>query len=50
MGVNHADIFQYPGKGRDSVRIESKKRYGQGLFVADFTHLPKPACGQWPAL
>ncbi|KAF6829458.1 mixed-linked glucanase, partial [Colletotrichum musicola] len=32
-----------------SVRIQSKTKYKKGLFVADFSHLPKPACGAWPA-
>lgn len=53
MGVNHKDVLNNTdpnGKGRDSVRIESKARYTHGLFIADFTHLPKPTCGVWPAL
>lgn len=53
MGVNHKDVLNNTdpnGKGRDSVRIESIDRYTHGLFIADFTHLPKPTCGLWPAL
>ena len=50
IGVNHAKSLDPNGKGRDSVRIESKKLYTHGLFIADFKHLPKPACGLWPAL
>ncbi|KAL5890222.1 hypothetical protein ACKVWC_005432 [Pyricularia oryzae] len=37
------------GKGPDSVRLESKARYQQGLFIADFSRFPKPVCGSWPA-
>jgi len=50
IGVNHASTLNPKGKGRDSVRIESKALYTHGLFIADFKHLPKPACGLWPAL
>ncbi|EGX96811.1 endo-1,3(4)-beta-glucanase, putative [Cordyceps militaris CM01] len=49
LGVNHRDILDPKGKGRDSVRIESKQLYNYGLFIAEFTHLPKVTCGVWPA-
>ncbi|EON96991.1 putative mixed-linked glucanase protein [Phaeoacremonium minimum UCRPA7] len=49
LGVNHRDIFNASDKGRDSVRLESKNSYNHGLFIADFTHFPKPTCGVWPA-
>ncbi|KAK0745223.1 hypothetical protein B0T21DRAFT_281819 [Apiosordaria backusii] len=35
--------------GRESVRIESKNSYSKGLFIAEFSHLPKAVCGAWPA-
>jgi hypothetical protein len=35
--------------GRSSVRLESVNTYNSGLFVADFSHFPKQACGAWPA-
>jgi len=35
--------------GRPSVRLESKKSYNKGLFIADFAHFPATACGAWPA-
>lgn len=38
------------GLGRASVRVESVASYGEGLIVGDFTHLPPPQCGIWPAL
>ena len=50
LGGNHADKFNANGKGRDSVRLESQSSYTHGLFIADFTHLPQPVCGSWPAL
>ncbi|TQV99080.1 endo-1,3(4)-beta-glucanase [Cordyceps javanica] len=49
LGVNHRDVLDPKGKGRDSVRIESKKLYNHGLFIAEFTHLPQVGCGVWPA-
>jgi hypothetical protein len=35
--------------GRNSVRLESVNTYNSGLFIADFSHFPKQACGSWPA-
>lgn len=49
IGVDHAVATDPLGKGRNSVRIESKKLYNSGLFIATFTHLPAPVCGAWPA-
>jgi hypothetical protein len=37
-------------KGRDAIRVESKDIFNHGLFIARFSHIPKPACGSWPAL
>jgi len=36
------------GGNRKSVRIQSKKTYTQGLFIADFYSMPH-GCGVWPA-
>lgn len=36
-------------RGRASVRLESKKSYTHGLFVADLAHVPQQSCGIWPA-
>ncbi|KAK7923030.1 hypothetical protein PG985_007101 [Apiospora marii] len=36
-------------RGRKSVRVESRESYNHGLFIGDFSHLPKPTCGTWPA-
>lgn len=49
LGVDHATILKADGKGRNSVRIESKQMYKRGLIIADFTYLPPAKCGQWPA-
>ncbi len=46
VGVDHAT---QPPHGRNSVRLESKKSYNSGLFIAKFSHFPQPACGAWPA-
>ncbi|KAI5462403.1 concanavalin A-like lectin/glucanase domain-containing protein [Mariannaea sp. PMI_226] len=35
--------------GRPSVRLQSAITYNHGLFIARFSHLPKAACGSWPA-
>ncbi|CAG8919436.1 unnamed protein product [Penicillium salamii] len=35
--------------GRNSVRIESKKQYDEGLFIFDIIHTPF-GCATWPAL
>ncbi|KAI8816132.1 concanavalin A-like lectin/glucanase domain-containing protein [Fimicolochytrium jonesii] len=37
------------GRGRKSVRLQSKKTYNQGsLIIADVAHMPV-GCGTWPA-
>ncbi|KAL2269221.1 hypothetical protein VTJ83DRAFT_4067 [Remersonia thermophila] len=44
------DSTTIPGdEGRSSVRLESHNTYNKGLFIADFSHFPKAACGAWPA-
>ncbi|KAL7622982.1 hypothetical protein AAE478_006661 [Parahypoxylon ruwenzoriense] len=50
IGVDHTSGNYDPnGAGRKSVRLESKNVYNHGLVIADFSHLPKPVCGSWPA-
>ena len=40
---------KYPtGRGRPSVRIETKTRYSSGLFIYDIDHMPTGP-GSWPA-
>lgn len=47
MGVDSTNAAS--GRGRDSIRISSKKSYNHGLFVLDLAHMPAGACGTWPA-
>ncbi|KAJ5083867.1 hypothetical protein NUU61_008446 [Penicillium alfredii] len=49
LGVDHNTTLTPSGKGRDSVRIGSKKYYDKSLVVADIAHMPGAACGSWPA-
>eukprot|EP01039_Chlorochromonas_danica_P011075 gene11075-12334_t len=46
IGVDYQNVAS--GRGRDSVRLESKDRYTHGLFVIDLMHMPH-GCGTWPA-
>ena len=34
---------------RDSVRVESKFTFDNGLLMLDFTHMPPADCGVWPS-
>ncbi|KAI0391204.1 glycoside hydrolase family 16 protein [Xylariaceae sp. FL0594] len=38
-----------PPKGRQSVRLSTRKSYTRGLIIADIAHQPAQACGAWPA-
>ncbi|CAG8891979.1 unnamed protein product [Penicillium egyptiacum] len=50
LGVDYATKLDPNGnKGRDSVRIGSKKYYDQSLVIADIAHMPGSTCGTWPA-
>lgn len=49
IGVDHTTTLSPSGKGRDSVRIGSKKYYDHSLVVADIAHMPGSICGSWPA-
>ncbi|KAF2098069.1 glycoside hydrolase family 16 protein, partial [Rhizodiscina lignyota] len=51
VAVFGADGFNtiYDNSGRSSIRIESKKSYTHGLFIADISHMPGSLCGIWPA-
>ncbi|KAF5876585.1 putative endo beta- protein [Botrytis fragariae] len=50
MGVDSKTVLNPSGPGRNSVRIESKKSWTHGLFIADLGHMPGGACGSWPAM
>lgn len=47
LGVDYQTVN--PPGGRQSVRLESKKTWTKGLFIADISHMPAAACGSWPA-
>ncbi|KAL7421539.1 hypothetical protein Q5752_003308 [Cryptotrichosporon argae] len=36
------------GRGRDSIRISSKDKYADGVYILDLNHMPV-GCGTWPA-
>ncbi|KAH6878326.1 concanavalin A-like lectin/glucanase domain-containing protein [Alternaria rosae] len=52
LGVDTTQVLllQDPGEGygRKSVRLEGVQTFNDGLFIADFEHLPT-GCGMWPA-
>jgi hypothetical protein len=50
LGVDYTTPNPTPGVS--STRVNSKKTYTKGLFVADIAHMPsssKSGCGLWPA-
>ncbi|KAF7119060.1 hypothetical protein CNMCM5793_008703 [Aspergillus hiratsukae] len=49
MGVDYENTLNPNGPGRESVRIETKKYYTEGLYVIDIQHMPGSVCGTWPA-
>ncbi|KAK9421543.1 putative GH16 domain-containing protein [Seiridium unicorne] len=49
IGPDTALSYDQYGYGRKSVRLEGLTTYSQGLFITDFSHLPKPTCGAWPS-
>lgn len=44
-----SDYTNITPNGRPSLRLESKKTYNSGLFIADIAHMPGEICGTWPA-
>lgn len=47
LGVDYNT--QGPTNGRQSTRVQSRKTFTKGLFVADLAHMPASTCGLWPA-
>lgn len=47
MKVDDTTTLQ-PGEKRNSVRIQSAQKYGQGLFIMDVAQMPY-GCSVWPA-
>ncbi|KAI6212118.1 Beta 1,3(4)-glucanase [Aphelenchoides besseyi] len=49
IGVEHQLQVYAGARGRNSIRIVSKKSYNKGLFILDLEHLPAGQCGSWGA-
>jgi len=49
IGVNNRSVVPRTARGRQSVRLESNRRYNEGLFIITLSHAPV-SCGSWPAL
>ena len=45
MSVDSTNKYTGSDQGRPSVRIETKKSYTHGLFIADIQHMPGSICG-----
>jgi len=49
IGVDNTTVLNLTeGRGRKSIRLESTKRYNDGLFIITLDHAPT-GCGSWPA-
>ncbi|KAL3953449.1 hypothetical protein ACCO45_011405 [Purpureocillium lilacinum] len=48
LGVDSSRTYGLD-QGRPSIRLESKESFNDGLFIADFLHMPPSQCGLWPA-
>ena len=48
FGADHNSTAS--GRGRNSVRLSSKKAYTHGLVIVDLAHMPANTCGSWNAL
>ncbi|KAF9526028.1 2 beta-glucanase [Crepidotus variabilis] len=49
LRANFKDVVSGSSSGRNSVRIESKKRFTYHVTVYDVRHIPQ-GCGTWPAI
>lgn len=50
IGVDYENVYDVNGgRGRPSIRLETKKSYQYGLFVFDLAHMPANTCGKWSA-
>jgi len=49
LRTDYTTTLSASGPGRNSVRLQSNKLYGNSLLVADIRHMPQ-GCGTWPAL
>ncbi|PVH95820.1 glycoside hydrolase family 16 protein [Periconia macrospinosa] len=49
LGVDTTNNYAASSTGRESVRLQSRESFDNGLLVADFAHIPVSGCGMWPA-
>ncbi len=50
LGADNSSTISTSSQGRNSVRLESKQTFDNGLLIADIEHMPGSQCGVWPAL
>ncbi len=50
LGVDFTKTLSTSAQGRDSIRLEAKESFNNGLLIADIAHMPGNQCGIWPAL
>ena len=46
--ADYKTVLSPSGPGRNSVRVQSKKKYTTGVTVVNVRHMPQ-GCGTWPA-
>ncbi|KAK3326918.1 concanavalin A-like lectin/glucanase domain-containing protein [Cercophora scortea] len=49
LGVDNTSTVSTSSQGRNSIRLESKESFTNGILIADIAHMPGNACGIWPA-
>ncbi|KAI6228853.1 Beta 1,3 (4)-glucanase [Aphelenchoides fujianensis] len=49
VGADAKNVVKAGSRGRDSVRMHSRRAYNHGLFLLDLQHMPGGQCGSWPA-
>ncbi|KAB5545836.1 concanavalin A-like lectin/glucanase domain-containing protein [Coniochaeta sp. 2T2.1] len=49
LGTDSTKTLATTAQGRDSIRLESKESFNNGLLIADIAHMPGSQCGIWPA-
>ncbi|KAM0665970.1 hypothetical protein ACQRIU_005314 [Beauveria bassiana] len=49
LGVDFETKLENNDNGRDTLRVQSKWSFREGLVITRFYHMPKTVCGAWPA-
>ncbi|KAM7218410.1 Concanavalin A-like lectin/glucanase domain containing protein [Rhypophila decipiens] len=49
LGADFSTKVATTAQGRDSIRLEAKEAFTNGLLIADIAHMPGSVCGIWPA-